>query len=62
MYALAPSATVAVGSSYANSTLTVGTRYTFSDGLNGYIDDFRITKYARYTAAFTVPDQAFPNG
>ena len=29
---------------------------------NGYIDDLRITKYARYTATFTVPDQAFPNG
>jgi hypothetical protein len=30
--------------------------------MTGYIDDLRITKYARYTAAFTVPDQAFPNG
>jgi len=29
---------------------------------NGYIDDLRITKYARYTTTFTVPDQAFPNG
>ena len=28
----------------------------------GYIDDLRVTKYARYTATFTVPDQAFPNG
>jgi len=32
------------------------------DSFKGYIDDFRITKYARYTATFTVPDQAFPNG
>ncbi len=30
--------------------------------MTGYIDDLRITKYARYTATFTVPDQAFPNG
>jgi len=28
---------------------------------NGYIDDFRITKYGRYTSAFTPPTSAFPN-
>ena len=28
--------------------------------LNGYIDDLRITKYARYTANFTAPTAAFP--
>jgi hypothetical protein len=33
-----------------------------NSALNGYIDDLRITKYARYTTTFTVPDQAFPNG
>ena len=28
---------------------------------NGYIDDLRITKYARFTSAFTPPSQAHPN-
>lgn len=28
---------------------------------NGYIDDLRITKYARYTSAFAPPAQAHPN-
>lgn len=28
---------------------------------NGYIDDLRITKYARYTSAFTPPTSAHPN-
>jgi len=41
----------------------IGAGYSVTiDSFKGYIDDFRITKYARYTANFTVPDQAFPNG
>jgi hypothetical protein len=28
---------------------------------NGYIDEFRISKFARYTANFSVPTAAFPN-
>jgi hypothetical protein len=33
---------------------------TGSATLNGFIDDLRITKYARYTANFTAPTAAFP--
>jgi hypothetical protein len=29
--------------------------------LNGYIDDLRVTKYARYQSSFTPPAQAHPN-
>ena len=51
---------------YLASNTLIGASYsggaTISNFLNGFIDDFRITKgVARYTAAFTPPQQAFPN-
>jgi hypothetical protein len=47
----------------ANRPVIGGNGYTLGNALlNGYIDDLRITKAARYTTTFTVPDQAFPNG
>ena len=47
---------------YLVSPISIG---EFNDGTGGgnfygYIDDFRITKYARYTANFTPPTAAFP--
>jgi hypothetical protein len=40
----------------SNAVGAGGTRYA----INGYLDDFRITKgYARYTSNFTPPTAAF---
>jgi hypothetical protein len=30
-----------------------------NDSLNGFIDDLRVTRYARYTSNFTIPDSEF---
>ena len=38
----------------------IGADFGGGTNFNGYIDDYRISKYARYVANFTPPTQAFP--
>jgi hypothetical protein len=43
-----------------NGWPTIGASYNAVDFYTGYMDDLRVTKYARYTANFTAPTAAFP--
>jgi len=56
-------ATVSGAMNTPSTQIAIGGRGTPYTGLylNGYIDEFRVTKYARYTSAFTRPATAFPN-
>ena len=38
----------------------IGSNQSSSQTLYGYVDDFRISKFARYTANFTAPTAPFP--
>jgi len=59
---------VATGADTNNYNPATSTRFYIGGGdtvgfgnyyFNGYIDDLRISRYARYTSAFTAPTQAF---
>jgi hypothetical protein len=47
------------GGSAGNYRPTIGAT-DGGDSLYGYIDDFRISRFARYIANFTPPQQALP--
>ena len=54
-------ATVANSTNWSDQTFIVGATPTPTNYMTGYIDDLRITKYARYTATFTPSTTAFPD-
>tara|TARA_R110000803_G_C11982033_1_gene320900 strand:- start:640 stop:2667 length:2028 start_codon:yes stop_codon:yes gene_type:complete len=47
--------------SVTSSGLTLGGSSLDSGSIAGFIDDVRISKFARYTSNFTAPDEAFPD-
>jgi hypothetical protein len=44
----------------SSASLYIGSRVDTSGSWNGYIDELRFTRAARYTSSFTVQTQAFP--
>jgi len=46
---------------YTDTYFTIGGYYTTGYLLNGYIDEFRISRMARYTNNFTAPTAPFPD-
>jgi len=44
---------------YPNGNVKIG--YGGGTSLNGFVDDVRISKFARYTSNFTAPTAAFPD-
>jgi len=56
-----PISSVSDSVNYTGSYMVFGTVYTNTYGMNGYLDDFRITKgLARYVQPFTPPTAALP--
>jgi hypothetical protein len=50
-----------VTNNFSDGSLVVGVNpNTAAEFFNGYIDDLRVTKFARYTTNFTAPTAAFP--
>jgi hypothetical protein len=58
---------IVVGSTATNNNLSsagsnpmfIGNHPNLTGSFQGYIDDFRVSRFARYTSAFTVPNQEF---
>ena len=46
---------------FTNNQMYIGRRSDGTYQLNGYLDELRVTKAARYTAAFTAPTAPFPD-
>ena len=57
----AEDATASSASGPPDSSYPVRVGLTVAAGFFGYIDDFRITRQARYSAAFSVPVKPFPD-
>ena len=46
---------------FTEGALRIGNRYSGDYYMQGYVDDFRISRMARYTANFTAPNRKFPD-